>query len=84
MRQEESLGASRFVQSALVVVGQKAIVCLLLVAMLSTAIYHIGLLVSVLSLPELVIALDVISKSSFKYYKENIIFLAFILFNLIG
>lgn len=58
------MGVFRFVHFALAVVGQEQYACLLLVAMLSIATYQTGLLVTVLSLPKLVIVLDAITKST--------------------
>jgi hypothetical protein len=62
MKQEGNLEVFRYVQFVLVVVVLKVFACLLLVAMLLTAISLIDPLVTVLSLPKLAIALVAISE----------------------
>lgn len=66
MKAEESWGVSRYVLFVHAVVELKVLAYLLLVAMLSIATFQTDPLVSVLSLPKPVIALDAIS--SFKFY----------------
>lgn len=63
MRLAGDWAAFEFVLSALAAAVRKAYAYLLLVAMLLTATYLIGLLDSVLLLPKPVIALDAISES---------------------
>lgn len=63
MRLEGDWGAFRFVHCVLAVEEPKVFACLLLVAMQSIATFPTGPLVSVLSRPRPVIALDAITNS---------------------